>query len=1346
MRSTMKRRFTAATIGAVAGFVALTLASAPLAASAATAALPAPAPVHVQDAAPFGAMKAIAGPRIKTLAVATSGSGRYLSSIDWVDWGTDADQTLSSGATSVSTQMIDGMALVRTCTLTSPVSLKTYRPGTWRGDGLPELYGPAASRLIGLRTSGTVTSADASGTVTCSVTFNGTAVAMQGLVVADAEELSSDDWYQVSGKTAAGVVTPMRLIDRYNDPDCVAPYDWAYVPSTGTVRVSLEGTGVCNTVSLTTKGESAVLLAQGASSVTFSMENGNLNALAVGVLLNIDFGDAPASYGQAGAIFTPTWSGGTFSSLVGAVVRNTAVATQTAPTLRLGSRVDADGNPVHNATATADDTTVNGATGTPSDEDAVTISGVKTVARGSTFSQAVTCTGTGAVSGWIDWNANGVFDNTAERATGTCTNGAGVTLTWGVPWDAPDALPTFMRLRIASTAAQITSPTGLSTTGEVEDHAITFTVTGRPPLQVCSTDDASANAGQWRFGSGAGIDFSGATATAVVGLPSPTPSSALGAFTVNDENGELVFWVSGQGGNVYNRTGGVITSVGTGAAGTQHVAALPAGRDTGLFYIISSNSSGLRWTLIDVMANGGTGAVVSGPTSFGTTAGGAIYTVPNHDGTGWWAVVPDASGDVIRSYRFTASTSGPQQTATSLSGTGSGLSSVQYSAITFSSDLTQAATIQSFGTANQVRLLSFDAQNGTFALIGSPVSYTGFRGYSVAFSPSGDYLYTTEIQGTSTTGMLRRYPVTDTGLGTVQNYGTLSASSGAIQRGPDGRMYIARNGQTTMHVVTTPDAATIAGIGFVSDGFTLASGTTSGWMPPLTLTDCITLPKAELQITKASSADAVAFGSAVGYTITVTNTGTATDSAVKVLDDLADVLDDASFVTTPPPTAVFSGVAGATTPAAPVFNAAAKTLSWNGALRAGETVTISYAVTTVSAPTTGVHTGSNRLENTVCLRDAAGAIKLDAAGAQLCAETLTRLPGWWDLAKTAYAVTGAAADGTGGTAASTPLTTGATVMPGTVIEYRVTTQVRAGSVVRPVVTDDLSGVLGEAAPVGNVTVHYALPGGATTPDENLGTLSAVLVGDMLNVTHPADPANPLSVSGIPSGTTITLAYRVRVDDTHSVELRNEVTGIAVDEDGDPLPPQTCAGDDDEPAAQCSTTQFVAAVLLLHKVGDGVGGAQPLDGSAFAVHQDAGGVPASVADPALPVTPTGAVGAFTIVGLVAGQTYWLFETVAPEGHELLAEPVAFQVDATGHVILADAAANPQVETEFDDVERVATVWVRDAKSIPLPMAGGSGDVPYRLAAAALVVCALFGAAAIACARRRAAVSGGPSGRC
>jgi Ca2+-binding RTX toxin-like protein len=145
--------------------------------------------------------------------------------------------------------------------------------------------------------------------------------------------------------------------------------------------------------------------------------------------------------------------------------------------LRLGANVDGDDGTLQNATANADDVAGQ------DDEDGVlnllelqgTIGAVPTITllvNNTTGSEAT-------LSGWIDYNQDGVFDNATERAQATVPTGtidARVTLTFpAIPSDS--AGTTYARFRLSTDAAGQNS-TGAASDGEVEDYTFNITTPG----------------------------------------------------------------------------------------------------------------------------------------------------------------------------------------------------------------------------------------------------------------------------------------------------------------------------------------------------------------------------------------------------------------------------------------------------------------------------------------------------------------------------------------------------------------------------------------------------------------------------------------------------------------------------------------------------------------------------------------------------------------------------------------------------------------------------------------------------------------------------------------------------
>jgi len=409
---------------------------------------------------------------------ATGGSGQYKGLIDWIQWGTSGS-AIASGTTKSTTRTIGGQALVTSCTINNIAGRQTasndsrllaYRPGQWTNDGLDDLYNIGGTGGSNQLISGITHAIDndrATFNVSCSATLNGTAVPLGGLVFADAEASNSNSVATRSEFVAARPLqTPVdwRVIERFRNASCNTTNGVNAQLLTGTLTLRPTAGECAN------GGPMAIAYMKGSSSAAITIQGGGKSAVALGVVFEADFGDAPSSYGEAGALFQREWSGTQLTEGDNLVFGSGfELGTPIQPLTRLGATIDADANHQPSARATLDDTT------NADDEDAVGNLGTINAVPGQNYTMnSVQCTGPGYVAGWIDWNANGKFD-TGERSAAVQCTGASVNLTWAVPADTKKSSATgtsFVRFRIAATTAELSSPTGMTQSGEVEDHAL----------------------------------------------------------------------------------------------------------------------------------------------------------------------------------------------------------------------------------------------------------------------------------------------------------------------------------------------------------------------------------------------------------------------------------------------------------------------------------------------------------------------------------------------------------------------------------------------------------------------------------------------------------------------------------------------------------------------------------------------------------------------------------------------------------------------------------------------------------------------------------------------------------
>lgn len=261
-----------------------------------------------------------------------------------------------------------------------------------------------------------------------------------------------------------------------------------------------------------------------------------------------------------------------------------------------------------------------------------------------------------------------------------------------------------------------------------------------------------------------------------------------------------------------------------------------------------------------------------------------------------------------------------------------------------------------------------------------------------------------------------------------------------------------------------------------------------------------------LTITKtASETELPAVGDTVTYTVTATNEGPGvfTEGAPAVVtDDLTEVIDDGTY----------NG--DATSTVAGTLEYAAPTLSWEGALAAGQSVTIEYTVTYTGA-------GDQELINTACVPETD-----TLPGAEPCA-TVTVPAGLLDVSK------------------SVDPEDGSTVTAGQQLTYTLTFDSIGTAAATVDWTDDLSAVLDDATVIT-----------APTASSDAVSVSAITNGQF-------------TVTGsIPAGETVTVTYTVQV--LPNGERGDDVLGNFLFEDE---PPTECAADD-----PLCTQNFVAEII------------------------------------------------------------------------------------------------------------------------------------------------------------------------
>ncbi len=328
----------------------------------------------------------------------------------------------------------------------------------------------------------------------------------------------------------------------------------------------------------------------------------------------------------------------------------------------------------------------------------------------------------------------------------------------------------------------------------------------------------------WYFGQHAGLDFSG-------GEPVPLADGMMdtneGCAVATDASGQLLFYSDGV--SVWHRDHGVMTN-GTGLMGssttTQSCAIAPKPGSPSLYYVFTAAQvgswPGLRYSVVDLSLGGGLGDITAEkniPVLAPITE--KLLAVPHANAVDTWILVHAFGDDAYHAFLVTANGVGTPAVVSHVGTviTGGPVSTGGYLKCDASGTRLASALLD----FDQVELLHFDRTSG---IVSDPMLLPcGPYPYGLEFSPSGNRLYVS-----TGSAFLHQF---DLAAGSVADIVASHDSigpgpfgyHGAMQTGPDGRIYVAQF-SGSLGVIDQPDEA-LPLCGFDPAGLQLAPGTAS---------------------------------------------------------------------------------------------------------------------------------------------------------------------------------------------------------------------------------------------------------------------------------------------------------------------------------------------------------------------------------------------------------------------------------------------------------------------------------------------------------------------------------------
>lgn len=338
----------------------------------------------------------------------------------------------------------------------------------------------------------------------------------------------------------------------------------------------------------------------------------------------------------------------------------------------------------------------------------------------------------------------------------------------------------------------------------------------------------------WYFGQGARINFNTAAATAVT-----TINTNEGCSAISDSSGNPLFYTDGI--TVWDKNNNPMpggTLLNGNSSSTHSALIVPCSCDK--YFIFTTDAfenqyqNGLQYSVVDMTQNSLLGTVVSKNNVLLKPASEKVAGVSDGSG-GFWVVGHKMVTNEFVSYHIVANsdcTLDPKAAKLSKAGSNYSGGTSDYGAgqMKISPDGTLLVHAGlSTGNTSFIELFKFSTSTGTVSDInpGSTARDTNPGFYGVEFSPDSPstYLYATTIEGAN---ILYSYKITPplTGRSTINNYGSVQYTLGALQLAPDGKIYIARTNNAYVDVLPSPTSTTGGG-GWTGAHFNLLGGAKS---------------------------------------------------------------------------------------------------------------------------------------------------------------------------------------------------------------------------------------------------------------------------------------------------------------------------------------------------------------------------------------------------------------------------------------------------------------------------------------------------------------------------------------
>ncbi|MBA9079451.1 gliding motility-associated C-terminal domain-containing protein [Rufibacter quisquiliarum] len=333
---------------------------------------------------------------------------------------------------------------------------------------------------------------------------------------------------------------------------------------------------------------------------------------------------------------------------------------------------------------------------------------------------------------------------------------------------------------------------------------------------------AQRSASVWTFGQNAGLNFATGTGSPVP-FHNPNINTPEGCATLSDEKGNLFMYTDGV--TVWNKNHQIMQN-GTGLKGAQSssqaAVIVPHPGNPMQFYIFTVEdhlvgNNSLNYSVIDMNQNNGLGAVLTSNknTFLASPCAEKVTAIPHENKRDYWIVSHRLNSNQFIAYLLSPTglssvpvTSSVGQTHTNMLG--------YMKASHHGYKIAVAVTFNHPG----VETFNFNRSTGE---VSSPKVYNLSGAYGLEFSPKDHFLYVSTTWGVNTLYQIDEAANT---ISTIISKPGGNYIFGALQLGPDGKIYVARNERNFLDAITLPNVRGSA-VGYRENYVTLTPGSTS---------------------------------------------------------------------------------------------------------------------------------------------------------------------------------------------------------------------------------------------------------------------------------------------------------------------------------------------------------------------------------------------------------------------------------------------------------------------------------------------------------------------------------------